>query len=256
VSVVALIDRAPAALAGRLRAGTRSARLLAPIVNRLLPSGETVVTVRSGAAAGLRIPIHPRREKFYWTGAYESEMQAALGGLLRPGMSFWDVGAHAGFMTLLGSRLVGKLGSVHAFEPSAPNRERLNASIRANDAGNVAVHCVAVTQTSGTVTLHRHGSTSMWTTVAELGDSPAAEVPSSTLDELSAWLGIPDVIKIDVEGAEADVLRGASRLLDSGLPKFLIELDAGTLEDARQVAPEHEFHQLGERHWLITRGTR
>ncbi len=254
MGVVALIDKAPAALAGRLRSGSRPARLLAPVVNHFLPSGETVVTVRSGAAAGLRIPIEPRREKFYWTGAYETEMQSALERLLQPGMSFWDVGAHAGFMTLLGSRLVGELGSVHAFEPSEANRRRLRAALAANDVANVAVHGVAVTATSGTVTLHRHGSTSMWTTVAALGDGAAADVPCSTLDDLSGWLGIPDVIKIDVEGAETDVLRGATRLLESGLPKFLVEFNAKTLADARDVARDHTFEQLSEHHWLVRRG--
>jgi FkbM family methyltransferase len=252
VTFVALLDRAPAALAACLRAGTRPSRVLAPVLNAFLPSAETIVTIRSGAAAGLRIPIHPRGEKFYWTGAYEPEVQSALMRLLRPGMSFWDIGAHAGFMTLLASRLVGERGVVHAFEPAEPTRQRLLVALRANDTTNVLVHDVAVGAESGTTRLYSHGSSSMWTTVAELGEAPAGDVAARTLDELAEELGAPDLIKVDVEGAETDVLRGGSTLLASGRSKLLVEFgSAGLLDQARAVCPQYAFTQLDDSHWLL-----
>jgi FkbM family methyltransferase len=252
VTFVALLDRAPAALAARLRAGTRPARALALFVNAFLPRAETIVTIRSGAAAGLCIPIDPRREKFYWTGAYEPEVQRALVRLLRPGMTFWDIGAHAGFMTLLAARLVGERGLVHAFEPAEPTRQRLRTALRANDAANIVVYDVAVGATSGTTRLYSHDSSSMWTTVAELGEGPAVDVTARTLDELTEELGAPDVIKVDVEGAETDVLRGGSALLASGRSTLLVEFSsAALLEQARAVCPQHVFTQLDESHWLL-----
>jgi FkbM family methyltransferase len=252
VTVVGLIDKAPAALAARMRAGTRPARALAWVANPFLPRVETVVTVRSGAAAGLRIPIQPRREKFYWTGAYELEVQRALVRFLRPGMTFWDVGAHAGFMTLLASRLVGAGGRVHAFEPAERSRARLRAALRANDTSNVIVHDVAVGATSGTATLYSHGTSSMWTTVAELGDAPVVDVTARTLDDLADELGTPDLIKVDVEGAETDVLCGARRLLAAGRSKLVVEFSsAALLDQARSVFPQSVFTQLDESHWLL-----
>ncbi|MHB8643448.1 MAG: hypothetical protein ACYDA3_11265, partial [Gaiellaceae bacterium] len=95
MNIAPIIDKVPGAVARRVRAGTRTSRMLARLVNPLVPANETTVTIRSGPAAGMRIAIDPRREKFYWTGAYELEVQRALVRVLRPGMRFWDIGAHA-----------------------------------------------------------------------------------------------------------------------------------------------------------------
>jgi FkbM family methyltransferase len=255
VDIVALIDRTPAMLAGRLRVGARGSRFLARILNPLVPPGETVVTVRSGPASGMRIAIDPRREKYYWTGAFEPAVQRTLTRLLQPGMCFWDIGAHAGFMTILAARLTGDGGRVLAFEPAPPNRERLRTSVAANGLKTVEVHDVAVGATAGTSIMHHHGSTSMWTTIAQLGDVPGAEVRCRTLDDLASEYAVPDLIKVDVEGAEADVLRGGCSLLGPGGPALLVEFNPRTLEEARAVLPVHDFEQLDANHWLLKRGS-
>lgn len=252
MNVAPLLDRAPRSLARTVRAGSVPARLLARVVNPLLPADETIVTVRSGAAAGLRIAIHPRHEKFYWTGAYERELQDALQRLLSPGMCVWDVGAHAGFMTLLAARLVGGGGHVHAFEPAAPNRARLARSLAASGADNVTVHPFAVAARSGRAVLHAHASSSMWTLVPELADGPGSEVDSRTLDDLVVELGTPDLIKIDIEGAESDALAGGSALLAHGRTTVLVEFSSPeALERARALCPARRFTRLAAAHWLL-----
>ena len=83
-----LIDSTPSAVAARFGTTSMFARATRPLVNRLLPREPAVVTVRSGPARGLRLPVYAREEKYYWTGTYETAVQVAVAEALRPGMVF------------------------------------------------------------------------------------------------------------------------------------------------------------------------
>lgn len=248
-SLVSLLNRVPGPVAGAFRSDGLLARLARPVLRRLLPAGPTVVVVRSGPGQGLRFPIYPRTEKFYWTGAYERPVQDALARLLEPGMTFWDVGAHIGWISLLAARLVGEGGRVHAFEPLAENRARLAEAIELNSAGNVAVHAVAVAGESGEGLLRAHASTSMWS----LGSGgEGVPTPCRTLDELAAELGPPDVLKLDVEGVEVEALRGGRELLAGRHPVLLVEFSSDELlAQARALLSRYRFEQLARHHWLL-----
>src|SRR2546427_4129523 len=124
-TVVALMNRTPDPLAALFRSDTLGARLLRPLINRFVPMGLTWVVVRSGTVRGLHLLIDPQHEKFYWSGTHEPPLQQTIVRILRPGMSFWDIGANIGFFTLLASRCVDDAGHVHAFDPMAQNRARL-----------------------------------------------------------------------------------------------------------------------------------
>src|SRR5437867_2716062 len=100
----------PGALAGRFRSETLAARIARPLVNHLLPSGPVEIVVRSGPGQGLRLIADPLTEKYYWTGSYERAVQASLVSILQSGSTFWDVGAHVGFFTLIAARLIGAEG--------------------------------------------------------------------------------------------------------------------------------------------------
>jgi FkbM family methyltransferase len=221
-------------------------------VNYVLPREPREVTVRSGPARGIRLLVDLRREKFYWTGAYEPAVQAALAQRLRPGMRVWDVGAHVGFFSLLAARLVGPGGEVHAFEPLAENRERLDGNVRLNGFTQVVVHPDAVGADVAEVAFYTHGSTLMGSVV---GDDARGAVPSvrqTTLDALSATLPSPDLIKIDVEGAELDVIRGAPGLRASVRPDLVVEVDRRVGEEALRAAVEgYAARTLDERHLLL-----
>src|SRR6202165_5788560 len=110
--IVELANRLPSFIATPLRDNERAKRALRPLLNRLLPSRPPCVVVRSGPADGMRLLIYPKNEKYYWTGWHERPVQEALQRLLRPGMTFWDVGAHIGFFSCLAGRLVGTDGRV------------------------------------------------------------------------------------------------------------------------------------------------
>lgn len=220
-----------------------------PIVNPLLPSRPMAVRVLAGPARGIRLMIEPRREKFYWRGGHDPAVARVLTTFLRPGHTFWDIGAHIGYMSLLGSRLVGPVGQVHAFEPMPANVARLREGMRLNAVTNMTVHPVAVSDTDRLGVLSRHESTSMWSLV---GQNPlGVQVTCVTLNAMLASLGPPDLVKIDVEGAELQVLAGAERLL-SLHPTLIVEL----LTDANRIRAEAllagwNFERLDHHNWLV-----
>lgn len=251
--LVNVMNRIPAPLAGRFRAGSLPARVLAPVLELGLPKRTVDVTVRSGPAAGLRLPIDPQREKFYWTGAYELEVQRVFEDILHPGACVWDVGAHVGFFTALGARTVGPGGLVYAFEPSPTNRARLVRTVELNGLEQVQVLSHAVAGRGGFRHLYDQGSSSTWSLVTP-NRGPRVDVHCVTLDELfgGGSIEIPNLIKIDAEGAEPDILRGGLRLLAEPSVSVIVELNNPALVDeARSLLPGHRFEALSKSHWLL-----
>ena len=251
--LVAVMNSVPTAAAERFDTSSRSARMLRPLLNTLLPPTPTTVVVRAGALRGTQLRIDPRSEKFYWTGLYEVSVQEALVRLLRPGMTVWDVGAHIGFFSAFAARLVRPGGRVHAFEPLTANRVRLLENIGLNRLEEVEVHSTALADRAGAKRLYGHPSTSMWSLV-ERAAAERVEVQCLSLDDLlvSGSYGIPSLIKIDAEGAEVEILRGGLRLAMETKAMLIVEFtDASVLNEARLLLPGHAFEALSERHWLL-----
>jgi FkbM family methyltransferase len=247
--LVRILDHTPASIAERVGPTSVAGRLLRGPVNRLLPEGSATVGVRSGPARGVRLEIDPRREKFYWSGAYEPSVQRAFVEVLTTGAVCWDIGAHIGFFALLASRLVGSSGHVHALEPMPANRQRLMRNLSLNDVENVSVHDFALSSDSGNALLRSNQSSSTWSLIE--GGDDGVSVPVSTLDALLDELAAPDLVKIDVEGAEVDVLRGGRRLLIESRPRLIVEYSSETsVEAARGLFDGYETTALTAGHLL------
>ncbi len=142
-------------------------------------------------------------------GVWEADVMKLLRARLRPGGVFVDVGANVGFHTVLASQLVGPAGRVVAVEPAPWTLELLRANVWRSRAGATVVP-VAASDARGTLRLsieadHRSG--------ARLDAGGELEVEAAPLDELLPELAV-DVLKVDVEGAEPLVLRGARSLID------------------------------------------
>jgi len=160
---------------------------------------------------------------------YEPEL-AYLERVLSPGKVFIDVGANFGVYTLIASKLVGELGRVFAFEPTAQSFAILRQNIALNYFSNVRAFQVALAQTRGKAWLY-HG----WDPVGNsLGTDPLCgdkgeAVQTETLDNLLEENGVDriDAIKVDVEGAEELVLRGAIRTLIMHSPVVIFEYNPG-----------------------------
>lgn len=249
-----LLNKTPASFARWFRSDRLVSRLTRPLVNRLVPADETLITIRSGAAAGMKLVIDPRHEKFYWTGAREQAVQDVLVETLRAGSCFWDVGAHIGFFSLIGARCGGPTGRAYAFEPSRENRERLDRVLALNHVTTVSVIPVAVSAADEVGLIYSHSSSTMWSLQPGRGHAPAYDVQCRSLDSLFAAGEVepPDVIKIDVEGVEVDVLRGALTVIRTVRPTMVVEFSTiELLEQARGLLPELEFRQLDDSRWLL-----
>ena len=198
------------------------------------PAGARQVTVCGGRMEGATLHIDLSREKYYWLGTHEERVQEALARLVRPGFVVYDIGAHIGFFSLLCGRLAGGSGRVFAFEPRAENIARLRNNIQANAARNVEVVAAAASDSTGEASFAMHESTLEGYLVPD-GDASAVRVRTESVDSLVAGgMPPPDLMKVDVEGAEAAVIRGAARTIDAHRPLMLLEVHS--VEAGRAVA--------------------
>lgn len=160
---------------------------------------------------------------------YEPEL-AYLEKILSTGKLFVDVGANFGVYTLVASKLVGATGKVLAFEPTAQTFAVLLQNIALNHSSNVRAFQLALARSKGKAWLY-HG----WDPVGNsLGKDPlygdeGEEVQTQTLDEILEENCITrvDAMKIDVEGAEELVLRGAIKCLTTQNPIVIFEFNPG-----------------------------
>jgi FkbM family methyltransferase len=164
---------------------------------------------------------------FVFREGYEPEL-AYLERALSPGKTFVDVGANLGIYTLVASRIVGPSGRVIAFEPSAQSLSQLKANITLNGLTNVQVYPAAVSDKIGRAFLY-HGPDPAQNS---LGRDPrlepkGEEVVTQSLDRALSQASMErvHVIKIDVEGAEELVLRGADTVVTAHRPIIIFEIN-------------------------------
>lgn len=158
-------------------------------------------------------------------GIYELHVQQALAERLHSGATLYDVGGHRGYFAGLALVGVGEKGRVVVFEPLPDNAELIRKAL----GSSIAVHEVAVADEDGRASLHWQplASTAIASLdPAEIKAGQEIEVQTIRLDSFwDADSGAPpDVIKVDVEGAEGRVLNGAERLLTEVRPRWLIEV--------------------------------
>jgi FkbM family methyltransferase len=165
----------------------------------------------------------------YIAGTHEMPVQDALAKYLRPGMVFYDVGANGGFFSLLGSYLVGPAGRVVAYEPHPITAAQLKKQIRANDMTNVDVVVAAVSDTPGMAKLSDDTSSDTLSLVDAERARRTITVVTTTLDRETKVRPAPDILKIDVEGAEIEVLRGGREFIFSSRPILLVEIHSAEI---------------------------
>jgi FkbM family methyltransferase len=221
---VELFGRAASLVPRRLSMGLYRmptvARAIRSLLNAALPGGIQQVKVVSGPLAGTRMVLDLRAEKYFWLGTYEPAVEASLLEYLKPGMAAWDVGAFIGYHTLL-LRTVAGPGRVVAVEPDPANLARLRRHLSENGADDVRVIPAAAGARPGKGQLNRRDGHPSETRVISAGSGPCEVV---TLDGLLDHVPVPGLVKMDVEGAEADVLAGAPQLLEKIRPVWIIEL--------------------------------
>lgn len=176
---------------------------------------------------GLRYLLFPSDavyETFLNDGYYERAEQSFCAGYIKPGMTVFDVGASHGYYTGLFAKLAGP-ELVHAFEPEEVNFARLRLNLELNGFGSVRASRLAVVDEPREVVLNvfppeLYGWHTLGRPAMEVDGKPVPPIAQETvqgvtLDDYCSAQGIEriDLLKLDVEGAELEALRGASLLL-------------------------------------------
>jgi FkbM family methyltransferase len=203
-----------------------------PVVRGPLRGCRYILGATAGPAGGVSVHF----------GRQEIEQLDCLRKLLAPGDVFIDVGANVGLYTLLGSRLVQSSGRVVAFEPMPRNIGFLQRHIDLNAARNVTILPLACADRSGRE-IFCDGANNALGHLADERESGTMVVATVTLDEIVAQLDLtPTVVKIDVEGAEMRVLRGASQLLGKSRPALLLSVHSDNLRsDCLEFLALHRY---------------
>jgi len=170
---------------------------------------------------------------------YELAVAQAIRDHLRGGQTFWDVGANIGWFSVFASTIVGTSGRVVSFEPSPEVFDILSAHAQTTD-GITAIR-LGVGNADEVRSFAAHGKSSSSSFVEEVTNInfgfhssvpvKSVDVELRRIDSLVKELGSnPSLLKIDVEGFELEVLRGASDLLCTGRPALIIEVHPRQLE--------------------------
>lgn len=189
-------------------------------------------------------------------GIYEPKTMCVLADCLREGSVFVDVGANIGVFSVPLSRKVGSSGRVLAVEASPAILPYLNGNVKRNDCLNVDVAAFAAHETEGVMPFFEAPPTSfgMGSLSPQFVDS-VVNVRTRTLD---GWLAEMkprrvDAIKVDVEGLEASVFKGASKLLKAkNAPLIVFEFDETRVAGGRPDEAQHCLMEYGYRLWRIS----
>ncbi|MFH0940152.1 MAG: FkbM family methyltransferase [Planctomycetota bacterium] len=165
-------------------------------------------------------------------GEYEKEEAACIAGKIKPGMVTCDIGANLGYFTLLLAHLTGPHGHVYAFEPNPVMQGRLAENILLNpglDDGRIRLEAVALGAQAGEADFfcpaQGHDGAGGLKDTRRAPLQKVIKVRVTALDEFVSMRSIKklDFIKMDIEGGELDVLRGAERVLSELRPVILFE---------------------------------
>lgn len=200
-------------------------------------------TVQGGDLSGTRLMLNLKKDKQFWLGISDPPLQTAIRDFVRPGNVVYDVGANIGFFSVLLGQKVGASGKVYCFEPSPNLVDRLTTNLELNaDISQFVVVAKAVSDKTGQdefLVSHTHPQrqTLAGLDVPEVEYQEKATVETVSLDDFIFEQNnpAPDVIKMDIEGAEAIAIHGMQRVLSKAAPILLIEIH--TRDAANTILP-------------------
>jgi FkbM family methyltransferase len=262
-----LIGHLPAWLTGWFLAKRNNSRVLkqmSGLFANLLRNKEA--TIENGVGKGLFINVGSSAAA-YVLGTFKPDLQSFLSASVKEGSVFYDIGANVGFFSLLAARLTGPNGKVISFEPLPANLVNLRENVRRNQFSNVQVLPWALGATNEEQ-FFQVSERPTWGKLKSVGpDAPDKylsdiRVLVRRLDDLvtDGTIQPPNFVKMDVEGAEVEVIEGAQETLVRYRPTLVIELH-GT---GNRLTPifarigyctlplEERFGNVAEAHWNAT----
>lgn len=216
----------------------RKSRFFRPLVHWLhqfAPDRYLTARIVGGPLRGRHMVLNLRYQMGYWLGLTEKDAVEAMQTVIGPGSVVYDVGAEIGYFSLSAAVISGS-GPVYAFEPNPAN----TAVIRRSKSLNLDLNLHVIEKAVG----NRRGRASFITfenrpdvsnasllgrlTEVQKDDQTAGkiiDVEMIDLDSFSTEIGLtPDLVKVDVEGAEGMVIQGMSRLLTEAKPYLIVEI--------------------------------
>ena len=190
-------------------------------------------------------------------GTYEPKNVEAIQDTVRQDDVAYDVGAHVGYFTVLMGDIVGSEGKVIAFEPRGLNLGYLQKHVSVNNCENIKIISKALGDHSGHAMLEtRTGSGTGY--VSDTGDE---EIEIASIDELvdSGAVPPPTFLKIDVEGGEMAVLRGAKSVIERQRPRMILATHGDAIDaECRALLREWNYdmqdidHESGTKEMIVT----
>lgn len=195
-----------------------------PNLRKSMPEGLEFVYEHYLGDVRVNINTRFKVERIMWSDAFEPALIHLLKRTAKPEWIALDVGANVGAVTLALARFTSPTGRVHAFEPGPPNLARLRANLALNPelAARITVHAAGVGEIPGELRWQEEAGNPG---NAMLGAEGTHTVPVITLDHFTAKqeLARLDFIKVDVEGMELSVFRGAKESLKKFRPVIYFE---------------------------------
>jgi len=200
---------------------------LSRTISLKLSKDDKICLYTKGELVGI---LYAHQPKTFWDKGFEHRTINLMKSIVREGMTVIDVGANIGIYSILLSKLVGKSGSVYAFEPDAKTFDILNKNLQLSNCNNVKTFQLALSDTITSVKLRKPDN--------ELGDAfhyiEKIENNSSNIDDVirtitlddfvnSEKLTTVDFLKIDIEGAEFLCLKGGKKFLEKNNPVIICE---------------------------------
>jgi FkbM family methyltransferase len=210
-------------IAGKLQ--FRYPRLAVPIrwIGRMVV-GRGPGVIRFGEGAGLRFNAMSVNPGFLM-GTSEPQEQRLVAKFLAPKGVFYDVGANAGFYCVIAASKLGDEGKVYAFEPSPALVSRIRENANLNGFKNIEIVDQAVNDESGWFDFGIEDELGVQNSLSiSEASKKVVRVRAVTIDEFAANHRPPDLILLDIEGAELGALRGAMKTIRQYLPVVMVEV--------------------------------
>jgi len=183
----------------------------------------------------------------FWNKMYSDEIYK-IKDFVKKGDTVIDVGGNLGFFVLILNELVGNSGKIFSFEPSKKLNQKLTSTVKINNLQNVSIVNLALGDSERSSILHYNPKQSGLSSIVSNfeNNSLSEEIKITTLDKFAENIsGRVSFIKIDTEGYEPQVLRGAQKLIKRDKPTIYIELGGDNQKssvDALQVLKELDYN--------------
>jgi FkbM family methyltransferase len=226
--LIKLVEYLPISIKSTIKSIPVIKPLQAFLFNQFLKNEKFDATISSGPAKGLNFPVTLPQDKLMWLGTWELDFAQTLKSFIKSGFVCYDIGGYKGYYA--GIMALAAAKKVFIFEPMPSNADSIRHMIALNPELPIELHQIAISDRSGEsefkfMTEATMGKLAISSFEKEVSSEMVFKVLSKSLDDfISSGHPEPDFIKIDVEGAEEFVLKGASGLLTRKKPILLIEI--------------------------------